>query len=100
MAEQQVRCLLIGDRACVFYGAAEFSGHSGFAILAEPENLRWLQGTLSELRASVIAVPPFVTASLENGRVVYFRSKNPDCTGPRNDVVAVMRSAFLRMVWV
>ncbi len=40
MAEQRVRCLLMGDQACVFYGAAEFSRDSDFAILAEPENLR------------------------------------------------------------
>jgi hypothetical protein len=39
MAAHQVQCLLMGGQACVFYGAAEFSRDSDFAILAEPSNL-------------------------------------------------------------
>jgi hypothetical protein len=38
MAAHNVRCLLMGGQACVFYGAAEFSRDSDFAILAEAEN--------------------------------------------------------------
>lgn len=91
MAEQQVRCLLMGGQACVFYGAAEFSRDSDFAILAEPENLRRLQSALSQLRANVIAVPPFDAAYLERGHAVHFRSQHPDCAGLRIDVMAVMR---------
>jgi hypothetical protein len=29
----------MGGQACVFYGAAEFSRDSDFAIVADPENL-------------------------------------------------------------
>lgn len=32
MAAHQVQCLLMGGQACVFYGAAEFSRDSDFAI--------------------------------------------------------------------
>ena len=39
MARNRVRCLLMGGQACVFYGAAEFSRDSDFAILAEPDGL-------------------------------------------------------------
>jgi hypothetical protein len=39
MAAHRVRCLLMGGQACVFYGAAEFSRDSDFAIVADPENL-------------------------------------------------------------
>ncbi len=49
----------MGGQACVFYGAAEFSRDSDFAILADSENLDRLRGALRELKAEVIAVPPF-----------------------------------------
>lgn len=52
----------MGGQACVFYGAAEFSRDSDFAILADAENLDRLRGALTELRAGVIAVPPFDVA--------------------------------------
>lgn len=39
MAQYRVRCLLMGGQACVFYGAAELSRDSDFAILAEPDGL-------------------------------------------------------------
>jgi len=43
MAAQQVQALLMGGQACVFYGAAEFSRDTDFAILANPENLEKLR---------------------------------------------------------
>ena len=43
----------------MFYGAAEFSRDSDFAIVADAENLARLRGALSELQAGVIDVPPF-----------------------------------------
>ena len=39
MAARQVRALLMGGQACVFYGAAEFSRDTDLAVLAEPGNL-------------------------------------------------------------
>ena len=39
MAARQVRALLMGGQACVFYGAAEFSRDTDLLILAEAENL-------------------------------------------------------------
>ena len=39
----KVRALLMGGQACVFYGAAEFSRDTDFAILADEANLQCLQ---------------------------------------------------------
>ncbi|MBI3875800.1 MAG: hypothetical protein HY300_07540, partial [Verrucomicrobia bacterium] len=44
MVARQVRALLMGGQACVFYGAAEFSRDTDFAVLAEPDNLDRLRG--------------------------------------------------------
>jgi hypothetical protein len=38
----KVRALLMGGQACVFYGAAEFSRDTDFAIHADPPNLERL----------------------------------------------------------
>jgi hypothetical protein len=46
MAAHQVRALLMGGQACVFYGAAEFSRDTDLLILAEAENLQRLDGAL------------------------------------------------------
>ncbi|MDB6003194.1 MAG: hypothetical protein JWR15_181 [Prosthecobacter sp.] len=78
----------MGGQACVFYGAAEFSRDSDFAILAEPSNLARLKAALAELQASVIAVPPFETVYLEKGHAVHFRCQHPECPGLRVDVMS------------
>jgi hypothetical protein len=45
MASHQVRALLMGGQACVFYGAAEFSRDTDLLILADPaQNPRKLVG--------------------------------------------------------
>ena len=49
----------MGGQACVFYGAAEFSRDTDFAILADAANLARLRKALAELQAEPIAVPPF-----------------------------------------
>ncbi len=86
-----VRALLMGGQACVFYGAAEFSRDTDFAILADAENLARLQRALDELAATVIAVPPFDVAYLERGHAVHFRCHHPEAAGLRVDVMAKMR---------
>jgi hypothetical protein len=48
----------MGGQACVFYGAAEFSRDTDFAILADVANLERLRRALDELQADVVAVPP------------------------------------------
>ncbi len=87
----EVRALLMGGQACVFYGAAEFSRDTDFAILADPENLARLQRAVTELQASVIAVPPFSAEYLERGHAVHFRCQHPEAAGLRVDVMARMR---------
>jgi PHD/YefM family antitoxin component YafN of YafNO toxin-antitoxin module len=49
----------MGGQACVFYGAAEFSRDTDLAILASSENLARLRKSLKDLKAEVIALPPF-----------------------------------------
>ncbi len=59
MRAHRVRALLMGGQACVFYGAAEFSRDTDFAILADAANFARLRKALAELLAEPIAVPPF-----------------------------------------
>jgi hypothetical protein len=47
MRAHRVRALLMGGQACVFYGAAEFSRDTDFAILADAANLARLCRTLA-----------------------------------------------------
>ncbi len=87
----EVRALLMGGQACVFYGAAEFSRDTDFAILADEANLERLQRAIDELQASVIAVPPFSRKHLERGHAIHFRCQHPEAAGLRVDVMAHMR---------
>jgi len=84
----------MGGQACVFYGAAEFSRDSDFAILADAENLDRLRGALAELRAGVIEVPPFDVTYLEKGHAIHFRCRHLECDGLRVDVMSVMRESI------
>src|SRR2546426_7444839 len=54
MRAHRVRALLMGGQACVFYGAAEFSRDTDFAILADAANLARLRKALAELQAELI----------------------------------------------
>ena len=58
LSSHEVRHLLMGGQACVFYGAAEFSRDCDIVILAEDENFDRLVAALDELNAECIAVPP------------------------------------------
>jgi hypothetical protein len=75
MRAQHVRALLMGGQACVFYGAAEFSRDTDLAVVAEPGNLVRLLRALDDLRAEVIAVPPFALKYLRRGHAVHFRCR-------------------------
>jgi hypothetical protein len=91
IAARQVRALLMGGQACVFYGAAEFSRDTDLAILAEPENLERLRAALRDLAADCIAVPPFEPDYLHRGHAIHFRCRHPEAAGMRVDVMSVMR---------
>jgi hypothetical protein len=91
MAAHQVRALLMGGQACVFYGAAEFSRDVDLVILAEPQNLAKLSGALAELQAECIAVPPFQLEHLERGHAVHFRCHHPEARDMRIDVMTKLR---------
>jgi hypothetical protein len=91
MAARQVRALLMGGQACVFYGAAEFSRDTDLAVLAEPGNLDRLRTALTDLQAECIAVPPFEIAYLQRGHAIHFRCQHPEAAGLRVDVMSVMR---------
>jgi hypothetical protein len=85
--EHRVLALLMGGQACVFYGAAEFSRDTDFAILASPANLARLQRALDDLEADVIAVPPFAAGHLRRGHAIHFRCRHPEAAGLRIDVM-------------
>ena len=91
MAARQVRALLMGGQACVFYGAAEFSRDTDLLILADAENLQRLSTALQDLQADCIAVPPFAAEYLERGHAVHFRCQHPDAADMRVDVMSKLR---------
>jgi hypothetical protein len=91
MHAHRVRALLMGGQACVFYGAAEFSRDTDFAILADAANLARLRQALAELQAEPIAVPPFALKHLRRGHAIHFRCQHPEALRMRVDVMAKMR---------
>ena len=91
MAARQVRALLMGGQACVFYGAAEFSRDTDLLILLEPANLERFSVALNDLRAELIAVPPFEAEYLARGHAIHFRCHNPEAEGIRVDIMSKLR---------
>ncbi len=99
MRARRVRALLMGGQACVFYGAAEFSRDTDFAILADAANQSRLRRVVADLRAEVIAVPPFELKYLRRGHAVHFRCQHPDARPMRVDIMSRMRGveAFAKL---
>jgi len=91
MAARQVRALLMGGQACVFYGAAEFSRDVDLAVLAEAENLALLERALADLKAEIVFVPPLALEYLQRGHAIHFRCHHPEAMNLRVDVMAKMR---------
>lgn len=90
----------MGGQACVFYGGAEFSRDTDFAILADDANLSRLHEAVHALQAEVIAVPPFSRQHLLSGHAVHFRCQHPEAKGMRVDVMARMRGvADFDLLW-
>ncbi|MEO8494459.1 MAG: hypothetical protein ABI614_05285 [Planctomycetota bacterium] len=87
----EVRHLLMGGQACVFYGAAEFSRDCDIVLLSDQANFARLTSALAELKANCIAVPPFEIDYLRRGHAVHFRCEHPDAAGIRIDVMTKMR---------
>lgn len=91
LSSHEVRHLLMGGQACVFYGAAEFSRDCDIVVLADTANFARLQNALDELRATCIAIPPFEKQYLDRGHAVHFRCHHPEASGMRLDVMTKMR---------
>jgi hypothetical protein len=91
MRAHRVKSLLMGGQACVFYGAAEFSRDTDFAILADAANLARLRAALADLQAERIAVPPFELKYLRRGHAVHCRCRHPEAFQMRVDVMSKMR---------
>jgi hypothetical protein len=81
----------MGGQACVFYGAAEFSRDADFVILADAANLARLHKALADLRAELIAVPPFELKYLQRGHALHFRCQHAEAMRMRVDVMSKMR---------
>ncbi|MBI4583588.1 MAG: hypothetical protein HY717_06170 [Planctomycetes bacterium] len=93
--KHRVQALLMGGQACVLYGAAEFSRDADLAILASPSNLTRLRKALADLRAEVIAVPPFRAEYLRRGHAIHFRCRHPDASRLRIAVMSKLRGVDL-----
>jgi len=91
LSTHEVRYLLMGGQACVFYGAAEFSRDCDVVILCDAQNLGRLQSALQELAAEPIAVPPLSLDYLQRGHAVHFRCQAKDVAGMRVDVMSKLR---------
>lgn len=91
ISSHEVKHLLMGGQACVFYGAAEFSRDCDIVVLAQDHNLKRLEAALDELQATCIAVPPLNWDYLERGHAIHFRCKHPDALDIRLDVMSRMR---------
>jgi len=91
MRTHGVQTLLMGDQACVLYGAAEFSRDTDLALLADESNLARLRAALAELEAEAIAVPSLSVEALARGHAVHFRCGHPEAPRMRIDLMARMR---------
>ena len=89
--KHQVKALLIGGQACIFYGAAEFSRDVDYAVLVNPENLLKLKSALDELGAEQIFVPDLSAEALERGHACHFRFPKNDPKGARIHLLGKMR---------
>ncbi|MDO8501137.1 MAG: hypothetical protein Q7S20_04780 [Gemmatimonadaceae bacterium] len=86
-----VKSLLMGEQACIFYGAAEFSRDTDLVILADTANLERLTAAVEELEAEVISVPPFAKEYLDRGHSIHFACRRADVKRMRLDVMSKMR---------
>jgi hypothetical protein len=89
--KHQVKALLIGGQACIFYGAAEFSRDVDYAVLADSENLLKVKSALNELGAEGIYVPDLSEEVLKRGHACHFRFPKNEPKGARIDVLGKMR---------
>ena len=86
LSSHEVKHLLMGGQACVFYGAAEFSRDCDIVVLADDNNFTRLSATLEELHADCIAVPPMDWKYLDRGHAIHFRCKHPDALDIRQEL--------------
>ncbi len=91
MTAYQVRALLMGGQACVFYGAAEFSRDTDLVVLADAANWQRLIQVLDELQAERIYFPPAELSYLWQGHALHFRCHHPEANEMRVDIMSVMR---------
>jgi hypothetical protein len=89
--KKQVKALLIGGQACIFYGAAEFSRDVDYAVWVNPENLLKLKSALEELGAERIFVPDLSEEVLKKGHACHFQFPKNDPKGARIDFLGKMR---------
>jgi len=89
--KHKVKALLIGEQACILYGAAEFSRDIDLAVMVSPKNLEDLNKALKELSAERVFYPALSEQVLLRGHACHFRCRREDVKGLRIDVIGVMR---------
>src|ERR671936_467686 len=87
LTSHTVQHLLMGGQACLLYGAGQFSRDADVVVLATTENLERLREALDELKAEVIAIPPFEAQYLERGLAIHFRCRHPGLNDIRLDIM-------------
>lgn len=87
-----VRYLLMGGQACIFYGAAEFSRDIDFSIAIDTDNIEAIKRALDELRAERVFVPEMKPEFLMRGHACHFRCHAEGVEGLRIDLMNCMRN--------
>jgi len=88
----------MGGQACVFYGAAEFSRDTDFAIAIDSDNWARLHRALDALQAKVIAVPPMSREHLDRGHAIHFRCHHPEASGLKAELKRLPTTLILSML--
>ena len=88
----------MGGQACVFYGAAEFSRDTDFAIAIDIDNWARLHRALDALQAKVIAVPPMSREYPDRGHAIHFRCHHPEASGLKAELKRLPTTLILSML--
>jgi hypothetical protein len=91
LLDNQVRALVIGGQACIFYGGAEFSRDLDLAVLVSARNLDRLRRALDLLDARPVYVPDLSEEVLAAGHACHFRCYAEGLLDLRLDVMGRMR---------
>lgn len=91
MQKLQLKALVMGGQACIFYGGAEYTKDLDLVVLVDETNLKRIQILLDKLKAENIAVPKFKKELMLKGHSIHFRAKAEGYANLRIDLMNKMR---------